>query len=93
MSDSASDGAVSGLLPGLWVIGRALSMWLIRSQIAVSEEPPVAKTSASLNFWEQEKTQGKSDLSNAEYKVLSPGLRDFLGIPSCDTYIWSKRLF
>lgn len=52
---SACDVAVYGLLPGLWVTGRAQSMWLIISQIAVSEEPPVVKTSASLNVLEHEK--------------------------------------
>lgn len=52
---STCDVAVYGLLPGLWVTGRAQSMWLIISQIAVSEEPPVVKTSASLNVLEHEK--------------------------------------
>ena len=55
-ADSANDVAVCSLLPGLWVTGRALSMWLIISQIAVSEKPPVVKTSASLKVLEQEKT-------------------------------------
>ena len=61
-ADTASDVALCSLLPGLWV----LSMWLIISQIAVSEKPPVVKTSASLNVSEQEKTWGKIDFFDAK---------------------------
>ena len=61
-ADTASDVALCSLLPGLWV----LSMWLIIRQIAVSDKPPVVKTSASLNVSEQEKTWEKIDFFDAE---------------------------
>lgn len=79
---SSNNAAVCGLLPGLWAEG----LWVISSKW----EPPVVKTSVSLNLLEQKKTQ---DVFDVEYIVLMAGWHCFRGISSWLMSISSKRPF